>query len=139
MKRFVLDASVALSWIFEDEYSAYAEFVAEVVVDGQAVVPVVWPLEIANVLLIATRRGRLAEHAAPALLGSLSRLRIEFDRGIPLESLAQSTLSIGSAPGVSAYDASYLELAMRRGLPLATLDERLARAASSAGIDILRP
>ena len=139
MTWFVLDASVALSWIFQDEYSAYAESISEIMNRGQAIVPVVWPLEIANALLLATRRGSLEPNEAPMLIGDLNTLRIDVDQSISRESLAMATLTIGMLHRVSAYDASYLELAMRRGLPLATLDDRLATAADAAGIAILQP
>jgi predicted nucleic acid-binding protein len=136
--RFVLDASVALSWIFEDEYSPYAEFIAEVMRDGHAMVPVVWPLEIGNAVLNAVRRGRLRSTDGPLLIGALDRLRIEIDRGIDLGSLLQTTFAVGLTHDLSSYDATYLELALRRGLPLATQDRKLAQAANRAGVEILR-
>jgi predicted nucleic acid-binding protein len=136
---FVLDASVALSWFFEDEFSPYSEAVAEIMPKSQAVVPIIWPLEMANAMVTAVRRGRIEAAAAPASIGAMNQLQINIDRGIALESLAQVTLMLGITHRVSAYDASYLELAMRRGLPLATQDERLARAAAAAGVEILRP
>jgi len=136
---FVLDASVALSWFFDDEFSLYSSSIAEIMPRSQAVVPIAWPLEMANGFLTAFRRGRLPETKAPALIGALDRLRVDIDRGIAPEFLSQATLTVGLAHRVSAYDASYLELAMRRGLPLATQDERLLRAAGAAGIEILQP
>jgi predicted nucleic acid-binding protein len=136
---FVLDASVALSWFFDDEFSSYSASIAEIMPRSQAVVPIDWPLEIANGFLTAFRRGRLPETKAPALIGALDRLRVDIDRGIAPEFLTQATLTVGLAHRLSAYDASYLELAMRRGLPIATQDERLLRAAGAAGIEILRP
>jgi predicted nucleic acid-binding protein len=139
MTRFVLDASVALSWIFDDEFSQYAESIAKVLGSGRAIVPVVWPLEIVNALLIAVRRNRLQAPTTPALFNALSRLRIDVDRAIPPESLAYTILSLGLAHNLSAYDASYLELAVRHGLPLATQDRRLAQAAANAGVEILLP
>ena len=139
MIPFVLDASVALSWFFDDEFSSYSDSIAEIMPRSQVVVPIVWPLEMANGFLTAFRRGRLPETKAPALIGTINRLRVTIDQGIAPEFLAQATLTVGLAHRVSAYDASYLELAMRRGLPLATQDERLIRAADAAGIDILRP
>ena len=90
-------------------------------------------------ILTAFRRGRIPETKAPVLIGALGRLRVDIDRGIAPEFLAQATLTAGLAHRVSAYDASYLELAMRRGLPLATQDELLLRAAGAAGIEILQP
>ena len=139
MTLFVLDASVALSVIFEDESSPYADAVAAILKREQAVVPAVWPLEIANALLNAARRGRIPESDAPVLFGIFDRLRIEIDRGLALESIARTALSIGIAHRVSAYDASYLELATRRALPLATQDLRLAQAAAGIGVVILQP
>jgi len=136
---FVLGASVALSWFFDDEFSPYSNAIAEIMPRSQAVVPIVWPLEMANGFLTAFRRGRLPEAKAPALIGAVDRLQVDIDRGIAPEFLTQATLAVGLAHRVSAYDASYLELAMRRGLPLATQDERLIRAADAAGIEILQP
>jgi predicted nucleic acid-binding protein len=136
---FVLDASVALSWFFDDEFSPYSESIAEIMPRSQAVVPIVWPLEMANGFLTAFRRGRLAETKAPALIGAIDRLGVTIDRGIAPEFLTQATLAVGLAHRVSVYEASYLELAMRRGLSLATQDERLMRAADAAGIDIMQP
>lgn len=139
MIPFVLDASVALSIIFEDEFSSYSDAVAETMKRGRAVVPIVWPLEIANAILTAVRRGRIPGTDAQLLIGTMDRLSVDIDRGIAPEFLTRATLTLGIAHRVSAYDASYLELAMRRGLPLATQDERLRRAAGAAGIDILLP
>ena len=139
MTPFVLDASVALSLVFEDEISPYSDAVAETLKRGHAVVPVVWPLEIANAILTAVRRGRIPETDAPLLIGSMGRLRVTIDRGIAPEFLAQTTLTVGLAHRLSAYDASYLELAMRRGLPLATQDQKLIQAAAATGVHILQP
>lgn len=139
MTPFVLDASVALSWFFDDEFSPYSDSIAEIMPRSQVVVPIVWPIEMANGFLTAFRRGRLPETKAPALIGAINRLRVDIDRGIASEFLTQATLTVGLAHRVSAYDASYLELAMRRGLPLATQDERLLHAADNAGIDIVQP
>jgi predicted nucleic acid-binding protein len=136
---FVLDASVALSWFFDDEFSPYSSAIAEIMPRSQAVVPIIWPLEMANGFLTAFRRGRLPETKASALTSALDRLRVDIDREIAPEFLTKATLTVGLAHRVSAYDASYLELAMRRGLPLATQDERLLRAAGAAGIEILQP
>jgi predicted nucleic acid-binding protein len=136
---FVLDASVALSWFFDDEFSPYSSAIAEIMPRSQAVVPIIWPLEMANGFLTAFQRGRLPETKASALIGALDRLRVDIDQGIAPEFLTKATLTVGLAHRMSAYDASYLELAMRRGLPLATQDERLLRAAGAAGIEILQP
>ena len=139
MNPFVLHASVALSWFFDDEFSPYSESIAEIMPRSQAVVLIVWQLEMANGFLTAFRRGRLQQSKAPALIGAIDRLRVEIDRGFASEFLTQVTLTVGLAHHVSAYDASYLEVAVRRGLSLATQDQRLMRAAGAAGIDVLRP
>jgi predicted nucleic acid-binding protein len=137
--RFVLDTSVALAWFFEDEHSDYSQFVSDVVTEDGAYVPVIWPLEVANGLLNAVRRGRLLQSDAQPILGSLARLRIEIEPGIALDTLGQTTLALALARRLSAYDASYLELALRRGVPLATQDKRLADAALAAGVELLQP
>jgi predicted nucleic acid-binding protein len=137
--RFVLDASVALSWIFADEFTDYSSAVADALDDGLALVSVVFPLEVANGILNAVRRNRLRREDASSLVNSMTRLRIEIDSDVSLESLAQVTLSLGLAQQLSAYDASYLDLALRRGLPLATLDSRLASAADAVGVELFQP
>ncbi|MCC7023371.1 MAG: type II toxin-antitoxin system VapC family toxin [Thermomicrobiales bacterium] len=136
---FVLDASVALSWIFEDGYSDYAAGVARVLDEQPALAPIVWPLEMANGLLIAVRRQRLQENEARGLLSTVLRLRIEIDTGLSLDTAGWSSFTVGLDHRLSAYDASYLELALRRGLPLATQDRRLADAAVEAGVELVQP
>jgi predicted nucleic acid-binding protein len=138
LNSFLLDASFALSWFFDDEFSSYSASIAEIMSRSQALVPIVWPLEMANGFLTAFRRGRLSETKAPALIGALDRLGVDIDRGVAPEFLTQATLTVGLVHHLSAYDASYLELAMCRGLPAATQDERLLRAAGAAGIEILQ-
>jgi len=135
----VLDASVALSWSFEDETSPYAEAVIEALKSTSASVPLVWSLEIENALLAAVRRRRIQEADAFRFLTVLDNLPLETDLEVAREALGQRILGLGLTHGLSAYDASYLELAMRRGLPIATQDERLKHAADAAGIDILQP
>ena len=132
--NLVLDASVALSWAFEDEGSAYTEAVLRRLRTDEAVVPPVWPLEIANALAVAERRGRLT----PARSARFSRLLLSLpialepaERGRGLE----MTLHLARVRGLSAYDASYLDLAMRYGIPLATLDQRLRAAAEAEGVE----
>jgi predicted nucleic acid-binding protein len=139
MTRFVLDASVALSWFFPDEYSPYADYIARIIPDGRALVPIVWPLEMANAFLTAVRRGRLSESEASALVGALNRLQIDIDHDVALKTVMQTTLAVGITHHLSAYDASYLELAIRRSLPLATQNQRIWQAATAAGIRILQP
>jgi predicted nucleic acid-binding protein len=135
--RFVLDASVALAWFFEDEYSTYAEFVAAEMTSNQAIVPVIWPLEITNALLTAAKRGRLPDVTVPGLLERVWQVGIEIDQGLTPFALADASAVLGLAHGLSSYDASYLELAVRRGLRLATEDNRLRQAASQSGVMVM--
>jgi predicted nucleic acid-binding protein len=135
----VLDASIAISWVFEDESSPYAEEIIEALKSQRALVPQVWPLEVDNAILVAVRRRRIQEADAFRFLTVLDTLPLEIDLEIALQALGQQILGLGLSHGLSSYDASYLELAMRRGLPLATQDEGLRRAAETAGIDIMQP
>ena len=139
MTLCVLDASVALAWSFKDEVSPYAAFVVRSVKNARAVAPVIWPLEVNNALISAVRRGRIDELTADRIRNTFDRLPVDIDSEIAIASLGQRILRLGIDHSLSAYDASYLEVAMRRGLPLATQDERLMRAAGAAGIDILQP
>jgi predicted nucleic acid-binding protein len=135
----VLDASVVLAWSFKDEVSPYATFIVRSIKNARAVAPIIWPLEINNALTSAVRRDRIDELVANRIRNTLDRLPVDIDSEIAVASLGQSILRLGIEHGLSAYDASYLELAMRRGLPLATQDERLMRAAAMAGINVMRP
>jgi predicted nucleic acid-binding protein len=135
----VLDASVALAWSFKDEVSPYATFIVRSAKSARAVAPIIWPLEVTNALISAVRRKRIDELVANRIRDTLDRLPVDIDSEIAVASLGQRILRLGIEHGLSAYDASYLELAMRRGLPLATQDERLLRAAGAAGIEILQP
>jgi predicted nucleic acid-binding protein len=135
----VLDASVALAWSFKDEVSPYATFIVRSIKNARAVAPIIWPLEVNNALISAVRRERIDELVANRIRDTLDRLPVDIDSEIAVASLGQRILRLGLEHGLSAYDASYLELAMRRGLPLATQDERLLRAAGAVGIEILQP
>ena len=139
MTLCVLDASVALAWSFKDEVSLYATFIVRSAKSARAVAPVIWPLEVNNALISAVRRERIDELVANRIRDTLDRLPVDIDSEIAVASLGQRILRLGLEHGLSAYDASYLELAMRRGLPLATQDERLLRAAGAVGIEILQP
>ncbi len=133
---FVVDASVALAWHFDDEVSEYADRVLERLRRDQALVPAIWPLEVANGLLIAERRKRLsaaklarAVELTQELAISVSEQGAEVALG-PVRDLAR-------AEKLSAYDAAYLELAMREGLPLATQDAALREAAERVGVALV--
>jgi predicted nucleic acid-binding protein len=134
MDGFVLDASVAVAWCFPDEHSARALAVLKSLTpDFRALVPSLWPLEVANVLLVGERRKRSSQADTTTWLSFLAALPITVDDETHARAWSE-TLSIARAASISVYDAAYLDLAMRRGLPLATLDEKLKSAASAIGI-----
>jgi predicted nucleic acid-binding protein len=129
----VLDASVALAWSFGDEHSAEANAVADYLLTARAVVPPIWPLEVANALLSAERRGRLDAQERSQMIELLTALPIDVEHASLALSLG--TISdVAQAHGLSAYDASYVELAHRLAIPLATLDARMAAAALALGV-----
>lgn len=134
IKRLVLDASVAVAWCFEDESTPFAEHVLDLVSAGaETLAPAIWPLEVANALLTAERRKRITTAQVTALLQRISKLPIAVEP-IPLARAFEQVLSTARQHELTEYDAAYVELALREGLPLATLDAKLRRAARSAGI-----
>jgi predicted nucleic acid-binding protein len=136
MNRFVLDCSMTMSWCFEDESSEVADLVLDRLVEDQALVPSIWLLEVANVLLVAERQDRLKPAQTSSFLAMIGTLPIAIDSALSLQTMADA-YSLGRKYQLSAYDAAYLELALREGLDLATLDEPLSTAAVKAGINIL--
>ncbi len=137
-RAFVLDGSVTLAWAFEDETDAYAEAAADSLAGGTGVVPALWPLEVANGLRVGERRKRTSEAKVAQFLALLRSLPIAVDDETALRAW-QDTLHLARAHGLSVYDAAYLEIAVRRGLPLATLDDDLKAAAAAAGVAEYRP
>ncbi len=135
---FILDCSVTMSWVFSDEATKDTTVLLESLVDDVAIVPQIWSLEVANVLLVAGRRGRIDHGERPDLVAAINALPIEVDREISDHALV-GTLDLGAEHDLSAYDAAYLELALRRKLPCATLDRRLARACQVAGVKLVLP
>ena len=130
---FVLDGSVTLVWGFADEDDDYAAAILDKMPDLQAHVPGLWPLEVANALLVGERRGRTTSAKAAHFLALLGTFPIAVDD----ETVARTwveTIHLARAHNLSAYDAAYLELAMRLGLPLATLDAKLKSAANAVGV-----
>ena len=133
---FVLDNSVAMRWYFGDgrpQELAYASRVLEAMKSDEAVVPGIWSLEVANVLARAEAKELGTEARSEAFVGMLQRMDIAIDGATSTQALG-STLQLARRFKLSAYDASYLDLALREGLPLATLDEDLIKAAKRAGV-----
>jgi len=136
--RLVLDASVTLAWCFADESTAYAEAVLDLLATGaEAIAPSVWPLEVANALLVGERRKRATSAEVTAVLKRIRDLPISIDP-IRVDNAFGPIRFIARREQLSEYDASYIELALREALPLATLDDRLRHAARSAGVPMLK-
>jgi len=134
LSRFVLDASVALAWCFEDEATDYTEALLDRLAAGdEAVVPALWPYEVVNALLVAERRGRISEAKIAPFLDRLSGFAFLIETSDMARAFEQ-VLSTGRQRCLSGYDAAYLELAVREGLPLATLDSGLRKAARALGV-----
>jgi predicted nucleic acid-binding protein len=131
--NFVLDASMALAWCFDDEGGDTAIAALEQLRSDEAVVPAIWPLEVTNGLRTAEGKGRLSPRAAAQALSMLAALPVAIE---PLARLRafETTFRHARTRELSSYDASYLELAARLGVPLATLDGRLAQAARDEGV-----
>lgn len=134
--RFVIDNSVSMRWFFGDgkpRELTSAEEVLDVLRDGSALVPVTWGLEVSNVIARAEAKGLVTEARSETFLGMLEEMDIEVDEETFARSMSD-TLHLARRYRLSAYDASYLELALREGVPLATLDEDLSKAAKKAGV-----
>ena len=136
--RFVLDCSVTVAWFFEDEADAYAESVEDTMDHAAAEVPSLWPLEVANALLVGERKKRTTEAKVGQFLALLKSLPIAID-GQTTARAWQETLQLTRGHDLSVYDAAYLELALRRGLPLATIDGKLKAAAAAIGVTEYKP
>ncbi|HLY61536.1 MAG TPA: type II toxin-antitoxin system VapC family toxin [Terriglobia bacterium] len=131
-----MDASVTLCWCFEDQVTAYSEALLDRMAAGdEASVPFVWPLELASALVRAERKKTLKVAQVTGFVDELSAWPIEVDTA-GVDRTFQETLNLARLQNLSAYDAAYLELAIRKGLPLATLDEELRKAARAVGVKI---
>jgi predicted nucleic acid-binding protein len=135
--EFVLDCSVTMAWYFKDEASEYANAVRRSLVRVNAVVPALWPLEVANILAASERARRSTQAEATKWLSYVKRLPIRVDDETAARAFSD-ILHVARSYALSAYDAAYLELAIRSGLPLASLDEGLKAAALAAGVNDFR-
>lgn len=131
---FILDCSVAISWCLSDEDNSYANSVYNILVAGnQAIVPTFFWLEISNVLYVAEKRNRNTKKQSDTALKLLQKLPIIID-SIPVNETIIATLDLARQYNLAAYDAAYLELAMREKLLLATTDDKLANAAKNINL-----
>jgi predicted nucleic acid-binding protein len=139
VKRFVLDASVALAWFLDRPTAPYADHVRELLLRGdRAVVPVLWQLEVANGFIVAERRGVLTLSDTIQALQDLDLVIAQAIENSQGAVSMRRALHAGRKFGLTAYDAVYLETALGQDLPLATLDRQLSAAASKAGVEIVR-
>jgi len=131
---FVLDASVTLAWCFEDETTPETDALLNRLAEDAAITPTLWELEVVNVLLLAERRGLITESQAARFVSLLTQLPIHVDSaGADMGAV----LAAGRHHGLTGYDAAYLVLAEREGIPLATLDAKVRAAAQAAGVSVL--
>jgi len=135
---FVLDCSVTMAWCFDDEATPYTDGVRDILADMRAVVPSIWPLEAANATIVGERRKRLDEARSRRFFVLLEALPIILDEETGNRNFTE-TVHLARTYQLSAYEASYLELAIRRGLPLACLDGKLKTAAAAAGVVLFSP
>lgn len=133
---FILDNSVTSGWYLENQASAYGDAIADRLESDVAFVPPIWELELTNVLRTACIRQRLDAERAQDILARMGELPIEVDR----QPIARGELlALALRHGLSSYDAAYLELALRRQLPLATTDQALRDAALASGVGLAMP
>lgn len=133
---FVLDNSVVAGWYLPEQRNDYSQAIAKRLERDRALVPALWQLELANVLRTACMRGKLDLPQARQILDAVAQLPIQVDAG-PAPGQRQ-LFEVAMRHELSSYDAAYLELAVRHGLPIATRDVDLKRAAVAAGVDLAR-
>ena len=132
----VLDSSVTVAWCFKEERKAVTDAIQDRLAAEYAIVPEHWRLEVANALLIGERRKRILAADVTGFLQDLDNLLIEVDNELQSRAFNQ-ILPLARAHGLTTYDAAYLDLALRRQLPLASLDDDLRRAAATLGVQLL--
>ena len=135
-EKIVLDASIALAWVFHDETNDAANVILEQSRRYHFVVPPIWKDEIHNTLIASERRGRSSLAQTRQCMDMLESLQVDIDIGA-LEAPFDHVLSLARTYHLTAYDACYLELALRMGAPIATLDSALKKAAEESGIGVV--
>jgi predicted nucleic acid-binding protein len=134
---FIIDNSVVMAWCFQDETSQYADHILDRLELSTGFVPSIWPLEVCNVLLVAERKKRIGEADSTRFIALLSELPIIVEQEPP-ERMLKEIFALARKHNLSSYDASYLDLAMRKGLPIATLDKNVLAAAKQCKVPVLR-
>jgi len=141
MTDFVLDNSVSMRWLLASEKTSdqkYAENVLDSMIEASALIPNLWHLEAISVLLGAEKRNEISLGEIEKFISQLENLPIHVDSLTALHAFSR-TLVLSREYNISSYDASYLELAMREGLPLSSLDKKLLKAAKKADVEIYNP
>ena len=133
---FVVDNSIVMAWCFKDESNAYSDSILDRLTETVAIVPSIWPLEVVNVLLVAERRKRISEADSVRFTALLSQLPIRVEYESP-DRVMKDLSGLARSTNLSSYDASYLDLAMSKGVPLATSDKKLRKAAEVVQVPIL--
>jgi predicted nucleic acid-binding protein len=132
----VLDSSITVAWLYREEATKSVDEVFENLIEASAWVPALWHLEVANVLQIGIRRNRHSADFRDRVLSDLSDFPVHVDPETHRQAWG-ATSRLAERHHLTLYDAAYLELALRRGLPLATLDDDLRAAAASEGVQLL--
>jgi predicted nucleic acid-binding protein len=135
-ESFVVDASVVMAWCFQDENDDHADAVLNLLQNATAIVPSIWPLEVTNVLLVAERNKRLKRKDSMRFLTLLSELPITIEQD-SYQRIVGEVFALASEYKLSSYDASYLDLAIRKGIPLATADKSLWSAVKRAKVKLI--
>ena len=138
MADFVIDNSVVMAWCFVEEESEYADAVLASLESAEAIVPAIWPLELGNVVVVAERRKRLSEADSVRFLALINDLPIKVIQEPP-ERMTKEIVALAREHHLSTYDASYLDLAMRKGLPIATQDAGLKKTAQKCSVAMFTP
>ena len=133
---FVIDCSVTMAWLFEDEKTPFSEKIFDLLETEKAISPSLWPIEIVNVLLQGEKRRRITPSQSAHFLNTLNQLPIQVIENSSTTHF-ESWLYLARENNLTSYDAAYLDLASRMGLPLATLDMALIKAAKSLGVELL--
>jgi predicted nucleic acid-binding protein len=133
---FALDASIALAWCFADEATPAADALLDRLADEEAAAPALWRLEVANALAMAERRGRLSVAGLTRSVALLQGLAVAIDAE-GSERAFRDLLDLARSERLTVYDAAYLELALRLGVPLASKDIKLRKAAARLGLALL--
>jgi predicted nucleic acid-binding protein len=133
---FIIDNSIVMAWCFEDESTPFTDAIQDRLVDNTAFVPAIWPLEMANVLLVAERKKRIRKADSDRFIALVSALPIIVETTISVQ-IFHDILPLARKYKLSSYDAAYLELAIHKKLPIASLDQAIVKTAKQAKVPVI--